>query len=234
MRPFGAGGVQVHARDAGRGEPQPHEVLELLRAEAAHALGLLAAHAARGGDRFLVTAVMAAEGGWRLVHGERDGAVRAVAHVAAGGTLQVGREPPAVEEQDHLLPAPERIAHRLIQRRGPGNAARLGHALGAPQVHHLDRRQRAGIDPLGQLEARHAALGREVQGLERGRGAAENDTRALESGAHQRHVAGVIARDASLLVAGLVLFIHHDRAQPLDGREHGRAWPDSHAPLTAP
>ena len=60
MRPLGAGRVQVHARDTGRGEPQPHEVLELLRAEAAHALGLLAAHAARGGNLLLVAAIVAA------------------------------------------------------------------------------------------------------------------------------------------------------------------------------
>ena len=46
---------------------------------------------------------MAPERGRRLVHGERDGAVRAVAYVAARGTLQVGGEPPAIQEQDHLL-----------------------------------------------------------------------------------------------------------------------------------
>src|SRR5437763_16974947 len=109
MRPLGAGGVQVHARDAGRGEPQPHEVLELLRAEAAHALGLLAAHAARGGNRFFVTAVMAAESGWRLVHGTRDVAVRAVAHVASDSTLHVLSERPGVQVHDNLSPAPRLI-----------------------------------------------------------------------------------------------------------------------------
>ncbi len=158
----------------------------------------------------------------------------AVAYVAAGGTLQVGRESPAVEEQDHLLPAPERIAHRLVQGSSPGNAARLGHALGAPQVHHLDRRQRVGPDPLGQLEAHHAALGREMQGLERGRSAAEQHARSLESGAHQRHVPGVVARGAPLLVARLVLLVHHDGGEPLDRGEHGGAWPDRHPPLAAP
>src|SRR5256885_15698108 len=121
MRPLGAGGVQVHARDAGRGEPQPHEVLELLRAEAAHALGLLAAHAARGGDRFFVTAVMAAEGGWRLVHGERDGAVRAVAHVATGGTLQGSREPPAGWGEEHPPPPPQRNPPPPPPPPGPGD-----------------------------------------------------------------------------------------------------------------
>src|SRR6184192_4176149 len=60
MRPLGAGGVEVHARDAGNRKAKRYEMLQLLGAEAAHALDFLAAHAARGRDRLLVAAVVAA------------------------------------------------------------------------------------------------------------------------------------------------------------------------------
>src|SRR5439155_17176280 len=98
VRPLGAGRVQIHARDAGSRKAQRDEMLQLLRAEAAHALDVLAAHAARGRDRLLMTTVMATQRGRGLMDRERDGAMRTVAHVAAGGTLQIGGEPAAVEE----------------------------------------------------------------------------------------------------------------------------------------
>src|SRR5207237_1322941 len=60
MRPLGAGGVQVHARDASSRKAKGYEMLQLLGAKAAHALDFLTAHAARGRDRLLVAAVVAA------------------------------------------------------------------------------------------------------------------------------------------------------------------------------
>src|SRR5256884_7394339 len=112
-------------------------MLQLLRAEAAHALDLLAAHAARGRDRLLMTAVMATQRGRRLMDRERDGAMRTVAHVAAGGTLQIGGEPAAGEEENHLLAATQRVAHPGVPRRGPRHAARLRHTLPRPPIHEL-------------------------------------------------------------------------------------------------
>src|SRR2546429_6233573 len=78
-------------------------MLELLGPQASHALGFLPAQPADGGNRLLVAAVVAPECGRRLVHRERDGAAGTGAHVAAGGTLQVGREAAPIQEQDHLL-----------------------------------------------------------------------------------------------------------------------------------
>src|SRR2546421_649023 len=63
MRPLGAGGIEIHARDAGSRKAKRYEMLQLLGAEAAHALDFLAAHATRGRDRRLMTAVMAAQRG---------------------------------------------------------------------------------------------------------------------------------------------------------------------------
>src|SRR2546429_7728652 len=111
-------------------------MLQLLRAEAAHALDLLAAHAARGRDRLLMTAVMATQRGRRLMDRERDGAMRTVAHVAAGGTLQIGGEPAAGEEENHPLPATQRVAHRRVPRRGPRAPPPLGPPPPRPPIPH--------------------------------------------------------------------------------------------------
>src|SRR5256885_13707276 len=92
VRPLGARGVEIHAGDRGPGEPPTHEVLELLGAEPAHPLDLLAAHPTRRRNRLLVPAIVTAQCPRRLVDREGDGAVRAAAHVAARGALPAGRE----------------------------------------------------------------------------------------------------------------------------------------------
>src|SRR5690242_6746236 len=81
VRPLRAGRIQVHARDARGRKPQPNEMLQPLGPEPSHALALLAAYPAGAGDRLLVAAVMASQRRRRLVHGEGDRAMRALAHV---------------------------------------------------------------------------------------------------------------------------------------------------------
>ena len=54
---------------------------------------------------------------------------------------------------------------------------------------------------------------REHHGLERRRGAAEHEARALDPRADGGDVAGVIARRLAVLVAGLVLLVEHDHAE---------------------
>ena len=170
------------------------------------------------------------------MHRERDGAAGTGAHVAAGGTLQVGREAAPIQEQDHLLATSKGAAHGLVEGHGPRYAAGFRHPLGAAQVDHLDRWQRSRADSVGQLEAHHLPHGREVQRFEGRRGAAQNHPcpPSLEPRALQRHVAGVVARRRALLIARLVLFVEHDRCEPLHRREHRRAGSDGHAPLATP
>src|SRR5437762_14134169 len=110
MGPLGARRIQVHPCDAGRGEPQRDEVLELLGPEPPHSLGLRAALAAGERDRLLVAAVVTAQRGGRLVDREGDGAVRTLAHVAARRTLEERGEPPPVEPQDLLTAAGPRVS----------------------------------------------------------------------------------------------------------------------------
>ncbi len=63
--------------------------------------------------------------------------------------------------------------------------------------------------------------------------ASENQASAFELRPHRRRIAGVVARRRPLLVAGLVLLVHHDRAQPLHRREHGGPGADRHEPLAS-
>ena len=72
----------------------------------------------------------------------------------------------------------------------------------------------------------------QIQRLERGRRATENQPRPLELRAHRGGIAGVVARRRALLVAGLVLFVHDNGAQALHRREYRRAGADGDQPLT--
>ena len=127
-------------------------MLELLGAEPAHALWFLAAHPATGGNRCFVPAVVTAQHARRLVDGEGDGAVRALAHVTARGTLEVRRKAATVQEENDLLGAGQRPPHGLIERLGPGDSPSLRHAARAPQIDHLDRGKRPRADALRQLK----------------------------------------------------------------------------------
>src|SRR5262249_61157908 len=62
---------------------------------------------------------------------------------------------------------------------------------------------------------------------------AENDQRAGALRAHDRDVAGVVARALLLLVRAVVLLVDDDQPEALDRREHGRARADHHVDLAA-
>ena len=81
--------------------------------------------------------------------------------------------------------------------------------------------------PVRQRERCDLALRSLIERLQRRRRASENQPRPLELRAHGRRVARVISRGGALFVAGFVLFVHHDRAQALHGREHSRSGADS-------
>src|SRR5439155_490056 len=109
------------------GESETDEMLELLGPQAPHPLRLLAAQPADGGNNLLVTAVVAPQRSWCLMHREGDGAAGAGAHIAAGGTLQVRREAASVQEEDHLLAPSEGAAHGLVERHGPWYPVGVGY-----------------------------------------------------------------------------------------------------------
>ena len=65
-----------------------------------------------------------------------------------------------------------------------------------------------------------------VVAFHRRRGRAQHHQRVLAAGAHDRHVAAVVARGFVLLVRGVVLLVHDHEPQPGQRREHGRARAD--------
>src|SRR4030095_16386039 len=92
-------------------------------------------------------AVVAAPRARRDVQGERDVAVRAARHEAAGATLRVVRVPAAVEEEECLLAALQSRGERRTQwrRQQPRRAL-------AAQVDDPDDRERAAVDAVRQGE----------------------------------------------------------------------------------
>ena len=157
MGPFGARRVEVHARDARFRESQAHEMLELLRPQTPHPLGFRAAGAARGGDRLFVSAVVAPQGRRRLVDGQRDRAAGTIAHIPAGGTLEIRREPAPIQEQDHLFFTLERPADGLVERLAPRHSPSFRYAGRAAEIDDRHGRQWPRADAVGQLEAGDAS-----------------------------------------------------------------------------
>ena len=165
------------------------------------------------------------------MHGERDGAAGALPHLAAVGTLEKRRVAPAVEQEQRLLPP--RGRRDRSRRRAPRTRRSL--RCPAPSAPPADPRS-----PPAAAAGSRCARGAAAAGAARrtvamvssdGRGAAQHQRRALEPGAHRRDVAGEIARRLAVLVAGLVLLVHHDDAEILHRSEDRRARADGHPPL---
>jgi hypothetical protein len=73
-----------------------------------------------------------------------------------------------------------------------------------------------------------------VQGLQRGRGTAQQHRHVERLAAHQGEVAGVVADAVLLLVAAVVLLVDHDQPGLGQRHEHRRARADDHPGLAAP
>ena len=146
----------------------------------------------------------------------------------------------AVEEEDRLLIAVQRLRQRLEQL--------VGEERGGPaHVDDLDLRQLSlrpdlrctgglchDAQPRGQLEQLEITLGACVPALGvRGR-AAEDGDRAGDRGDLHRDGSGVIARRRVLLLVGpLVRLINHDQAEVGLRGEDRRPRPDDHVVGTA-
>ena len=118
----------------------------------------------------------------------------------------------AVEQNDRLLAAFERLA-RLLDQRAREELFLPGLLKLAAHVDQFDFGQRAVLDAIVHLDARVFALHRVLPAFKRGRGRAEHHDRAGKLGAHHGDVARVVARRLFLLVALVVLFVDEDRAR---------------------
>ncbi len=92
-----------------------------------------------------------------------------------------------------------------------------------PQVHHPHRREAAAPHPLRELHELELALPGVGPALQGGCGAAEDAHRTAERGPDNGQIPGVIAGRLGLLVAAVVLLVHHDRPQIRQRGEEGRA-----------
>ena len=155
-------------------------------------------------------------------------AIRALQAEAAGAAQRERRVAAAIEEQQRLLFAFERVLHRLGQPRRDEAAARRAFA---PHVDRLDRRQMRAAETLGQMDALVAAAPRVDFRFDRGRRRGQHHRDFRHAAAHHRHVAGVIMRAVLLLVGGVVLFIDDDQTEIGIGQKQRRARADHHRHL---
>ncbi len=234
QRALGARGVGVYARHAGGlavgalhvAQQAGQFFLQLLRALAQRQDVGIAAAGAGHGHALGVAAVVAAQRAVGLVEDLVGTAVRAVAFPAAVGAEQHGREAAAVEQHQALLAALHTLGDGIDQRRREHGLARL-----LAHVHQAHARQGGRADAAGHVQAQVAAalrlvgIGRAagVPALQRGRGAAQDDLGAGIAPAPDGQVARRVARAFLLLVAGVVLLVHHDQRQPRQAGEHRHA-----------
>ena len=129
------------------------------------------------------------------------------------------------------------LADRSRTERGAGRGRKSRAARrdpDGPKVGHAHVRQAAAADPLGHGQQSQLARLGVRPALQRGRGRAQHADRFGSGCAHQSHVAGLIAGRLGLLVAAVVLFVHHDRPQPGHGRKNRRTRPDRDSLLARP
>ena len=213
--------VGVHPFDPRLGKSLDQRVLHFFRAAARvferrrPALGTRVGHAAGK------IAEMAAKFFRAAMERQRDAAIRAHLDIAALRTLERRGITPPVEENDGLLVAVDARVDRLDQA-GREKDGGFAFFCGA-NIEHMRHRHLAFLDTLEQFDQPVLALLRVVVRLERRRGRAKHDRHAFKMTAHNGDVARVIMRRFLLLVGMLVLLVHDDNAEILEGRENGRA-----------
>ena len=220
------GGVAVQPLHGGERVDRAQRGLDLLRADAERGQRRSPAGGARRRRAAAMMAVMAHQRARRPMPGERHAAVRAGRRHAARRALEVGGEAAAVEEDERLLAAGEVRGERRTEL--VGQQPRRSPA----QTHELDRRQRVGGRPVGQLEEHVAAVTGGLVALGRRRRRGQHHHGAGQAGAHDAHVARVVAQPVLLLVGRVVLLVDDHEAEARQRREDGRARPD-HQPRAA-
>ena len=165
--------------------------------------------------------------------GEGDAAVRTLGHEAALRALERAGVTAPVQEEHRLLAAFEALGDGLLEfLREDGRALFLPRGL--PHVHDADDGHLLVVGAELEFEQRVFAALDVVEALHRRRRGAEHDHGVVHLPAHDGDIARVVARGFLLFVGMLVLFIHDDEAERLDGREDGRARADDDARAALP
>ncbi len=138
MGMFGTGGVAIKAHCAGRWKKFVGKFFEFLCAQAKTANGVTLALGTFFRWRTVVITIMAFESLIAAVIGQTHGTERAVQGFATAAAEHSGRIAPAVEQQNDLFFAFERLFNGQLKWRAKGR----GLALVIAHIHHTDRRQR--------------------------------------------------------------------------------------------
>lgn len=222
---FLADGIAVESGEAGFGEDFAEDFFYFFGAVALEADGGVLALGADAGDDRLVAAEVADEAFFGAVIGDGDGAMGALAGVAAGGTGKGTGKATAVEEEDDLVSGGELLVHGMAQALGEnGWTAFLG------LVAHVDDANKGEgltVGSLGEGDELVFVFGAGVEVAFDGRsGGAKDDSGAFDMGANDGEVAAVVFRWVLLFVSGLVLFVDEDEAEVGEGGEDGGAGSD--------
>ena len=215
-------GVLVHPPDAGLGEQRGQFLLDLLRAEAQHLQARAAAAATDGGRWIMATAVVAAQLVLLLVVGQAHVALVTLGDPAAGLALPHRHVAAPVLEDDGLLSTVQGLLHGVDQR-----AAEMAtHGLPfvcIPQVDPRDVRHGHIAETREQFHVPELPGLGIVQALHGRRGGAQERACPVQGGQDHGHVAGMVPWcRVVLLVAGVVLLIHHHETELRERQEQGR------------
>ena len=216
--------VSVETAHAQRREARRDLVLQALGPAAEVADPRRTAGRAAPRHRPAPPAVVAAQRHPGGVVDERPLAVGTGLDMAAVPAEHHRRRAAAVDQQDRPIPGTEVQRGERARQPGRDEAAVAGRQLG-PQIDDLHR----GRPPAGALDERNTAVHPrpgQSHALHRRRGAPQQDRGAGQPPEPERHVARLVARRAVLLIARVVLFVHHDDARVPQRGEKGDARPD--------
>ena len=225
MPPLGARGVEIHPGDPGLGIPLGQHPLELLGPDPAHLLHRVGADPAGERQRLLMPAVVAAEAvGARWTVREMLHRGHCQTSPQSGHWRKAAISPP-IEQEQRLFPP----------RQGAGTAwsSASDQATGpVPATFGATRRSTSstggsGREPIrcGRRSELQAAGPCGPSSRARAWRCPARSARSLEPGADRGDVPRVVARRLAVLVAGLVLLVHHDESQIGHRREHRRPRP---------
>ena len=243
MRVLAARGIGVHANDDDVvGQHLVQCVLDLLRAQphfcqvAAAALGTATRGRRIGLHAPGRSAGVALQRVRALMIRERGGAVVAGGHAAAFAAHQKRRKAATVVQQHGLFAALDyafQAFHQRFREHGATAVCEL-----AAQIGNANRRQHGVPRAFGHLDARPGGAAvrtaaAAVEGLGRGRGGTQHERAPIAPRHLGSHLARMVARAGTLLVAGLVLLVDDDEAQVAERAKERRAGADDHTGRTA-
>ena len=186
----GGDGVRIHPQHRRPGKKRLQLLLDLLRAHA-NEIQFSAAVRAGGRQGLGVAAVVAHQPAVGRMVGQLDRTAGALRHRSTLPTGHHAAGPPAVEEQDGLLPPDQGVLQGLLK------GAADGPSVSRPQlllhVHHLHLGQGPAVEALLQCEQPTPPGLGAVHGLHRGGGRPHHQQGPALDAAVLGHVPGVVA-----------------------------------------